>query len=433
MIERYQRPQMASIWTLENQYATWLEVELAVVKTQAQMGLIPQREAEEIINKAKFDVNRISEVEEQVKHDIIAFVTNIEENVGPSARYFHFGLTSSDVLDTSLALRLVRASELIRQDLVSLIDILTKRAKEFADTPTIGRSHGIHAEPTTFGLKLASFLAEFQRNLRRFEAAIEEVKVGKISGPVGNYSSTSLSPQLEEAALQKLDLRPTPISTQVVPRDIHAQYFQVLALIATSAERLAVEVRHLARTEVAEAEEAFSKGQKGSSAMPHKKNPILSENITGLSRVVRSLAQAALDNVVLWHERDISHSSVERLIAPDATILTDFLLHRLSGLVANLFVKPERMLQNLEITGGLYNSQEILLSLCRSGLSRVEAYGLVQDKALTAANGKGDFRELLKSDKAVTSHLKNSEIDSIFKLTRFSRFTHEIFQRLGID
>jgi adenylosuccinate lyase len=424
---------MAAIWTLENQYASWLEVELAVVKTQAEMGLIPKAEAEEIAVKASFDAGRIAEIEAEVKHDVIAFVTNVEENVGPAARYFHFGLTSSDVLDTSLALRLVKASALIRQDLIVLIEVLARRTNEFADTPAIGRSHGVHAEPTTFGLKLASFLAEFQRNLVRFDAAAQGIAVGKIAGPVGNYSSVSLSPSLEKAALQKLGLKPTPVSTQIIPRDIHAEFFQVLALIAASAERLAVEVRHLARTEVGEVEEAFSHTQKGSSAMPHKKNPIMSENVTGLARVIRSFAQAALDDVVLWHERDISHSSVERLIAPDATILIDFLLSRLSAVVANLLVKPERMLKNLEMTGGLYNSQEIMLSLCRSGLSRIEAYSLVQKKALAAANGEGDFRTLLESDKTITSHLKTSQINSIFKLKRFSRYTHEIFKRLGID
>jgi adenylosuccinate lyase len=424
---------MANIWTLENQYATWLEVELAVVKTQAEMGLIPAKEAEEILHNAAFDVERIAQIESEVKHDVIAFVTNIEEKVGPAARYFHFGLTSSDVLDTSLALRLVRASNLIRQGLIVLTEVLARRANEFSSTPTIGRSHGVHAEPISFGLKLASFLAEFQRNLARFDNAVQTISVGKISGPVGNYSSSSLSPALEKAALQKLGLKPTLVSTQIIPRDIHAEYFQVLALIATSAERLAVEIRHLSRTEVGEVEEAFSLNQKGSSAMPHKKNPVFSENIVGLARVVRSLAQVALEDVVLWHERDISHSSAERIIAPDATILVDFLICRLSYLVANMSVNPQRMMENLQITRGLYNSQEVMLSLCRAGLSRVEAYSLVQAKAMAAAKGEGDFRTLLEADPLITAHLKPSQLNSIFKLTRFNRYTHETFKRLGID
>ncbi|MDR2301073.1 MAG: adenylosuccinate lyase [Deltaproteobacteria bacterium] len=432
MIERYQRPAMASIWSLKNQYATWLEVELAVVKTQAEMGLIPVKEADEIIKNAAFDPERIAQIEAQVKHDVIAFVTDVEERVGPAARFFHYGLTSSDVLDTSLSLRLVRASSLIRQDLISLIEALRTRTLEYQDTPTIGRSHGIHAEPTTFGLKLAYFVAEFKRNLKRFDDAVDDISVGQISGPVGNYSSASLSPALEEKALLKLGLKPTSISSQVISRDVHAHYFQVLALIATSVEHLAVEIRLLARTEVAEVEEAFGQGQKGSSAMPHKKNPILSENLTGLARVVRGLAQASLEDVVLWHERDISHSSVERLIAPDATVLVDFMLSRLKGLISGLVVKPEKMLDNLRLTGGLYNSQEILLALCRSGLSRVAAYALVQNKAMAAANGEGDFKTLIQQDPAISERLSAEELESIFNPHRFSRHTSEIFRRVGL-
>jgi adenylosuccinate lyase len=423
---------MASIWSLNGQYESWLEVELAVVRTQAEMGLIPRAEADEIIGKAAFDPARIAEIEAQVKHDVVAFVTDVEERVGPAARFFHYGLTSSDVLDTSLALRLGRASAIIREDLSALIAALSARALEHRDTPVIGRSHGIHAEPTTFGLKLAGFVAEFKRNLRRFEAAADDVAVGQISGPVGNYSSASLSPGLEARALASLGLRPTPISSQVIPRDIHAHYFQALALIATSAERLAVEIRLLARTEVGEVEEAFGKGQKGSSAMPHKKNPVLSENLTGLARVVRGLAQAAMDDVVLWHERDISHSSVERLIAPDATVLVDFMLSRLTGLVSGLVVKPERMLKNLNLTGGLYNSQEILLALCRSGLSRVEAYALVQSKAMAAASGQGDFKALLMADPQIADRLKPGELESIFGPHRFGRHAAGIFKRIGL-
>ncbi|MDR0354459.1 MAG: adenylosuccinate lyase [Deltaproteobacteria bacterium] len=433
MIERYQRPAMAAIWSLASQYEAWLEVELAAVKTQAEMGLIPAAEAEEIVKKAAFDIDRIAEIEAAVKHDVIAFVTSVEEHVGPAARYFHYGLTSSDVLDTSLALRLRRASTIIRQDLVLLLESLRDKAVLFKDCPVIGRSHGIHAEPTTFGLKMAFFYAEFERALRRFDAAAENIAVGQISGPVGNYSASSLSPEMEEKALAKLGLKPTPVSSQIVSRDVHADFFQALALVATCVEHLAVEIRLLARTEVGEVEEAFGRGQKGSSAMPHKKNPILSENLSGLARVVRSLAQAALDDVVLWHERDISHSSAERIIAPDATVLLDFMLARAKGLVDGLVVKPERMQENLSLTKGLYNSQEILLALCRSGLSRVEAYALVQDKAMAAAAGRGDFKTLVAEDKEISGRLKPGELDEIFDGKRFSRHVSEIFKRLNLE
>jgi adenylosuccinate lyase len=397
------------------------------------MGFIPRAEADEIVAKASFDATRIAEIEAEVKHDVIAFVTSVEEKVGPAARYFHYGLTSSDVLDTSLSLRLVRASSLIRQGLTMLIEALANRAVEFKDTPIIGRSHGIHAEPTTFGLKLAFFLAEFKRNLKRFDDAADDIAVGKISGPVGNYSASSLSPALEERALAKLGLKPSLVSSQIISRDIYAHYFQVLALLATSVEHLAVEIRLLSRTEVGEVEEFFGKGQKGSSAMPHKKNPVLSENLTGLARVVKAETQAFLDDVVLWHERDISHSSVERIIAPDVTTLIDFMLNRLTGLISGLAVKPTKMLSNLELTAGLYNSQEILLTLCRSGLSRAKAYALVQAKAMAAASGQGDFKELVEADPAIMDRLGPGGLEPIFSLHRFSRFTTDIFQRLDLS
>ncbi|MDR1657984.1 MAG: adenylosuccinate lyase [Deltaproteobacteria bacterium] len=433
MIDRYQRPAIAAIWTLENQYASWLKVELAVVASQAEAGLIPKEAAEEIAAQATFNSERIAEIEAEVRHDVIAFVTNIEENVGPSARFFHFGLTSSDVLDTSLALRLLEAAKIIRGDLRDLIEAVAKRAREHRDTPIIGRSHGIHAEPTTFGLKLASFAAEFQRDLVRFDQATEDLAVGQISGPVGNYSASSLSPALEEAILKKLGLRPTPVSTQVIARDVHAWFFQALAMIATTCERLTVEIRHLARTEVAEVQEAFGRGQKGSSAMPHKRNPILSENITGLARIIRSLAQTAMDDVVLWHERDISHSSVERIIAPDATVLIDFILARLTSLISGLVVRPDRMLENINLTGGLYHSQEIMLSLCQSGLSRLEAYAAVQKRALEAADGGVDFRQLIESDPIISKRLTKAQLEAIFSGHRFSRWTMDIFKRLNLD
>jgi adenylosuccinate lyase len=421
---------MAQIWTLENQYASWLKVELAVVAAQAELGLIPQAEAQQIQEKARFDVERIAEIEKTVHHDVIAFVTAVEENVGLAARFLHYGLTSSDVLDTSLALRLLAAGRIILADVLALKQALKQRALEFRDTPIIGRSHGIHAEPTTFGLKLASFYAEFDRQENRLLLALEELRFGQISGPVGNYSARSLSPQLEEKALAKLGLKPAPVSSQIIARDSHAYFFQTLALLATSAEKLAVEIRLLARSEVAEVEEPFGRGQKGSSAMPHKKNPILAENIAGLARVVRSQAQVALDNVVLWHERDISHSSAERIIAPEATGLTDFLLRRLTSLVAGLVVKKEVMAKNLTLTQGLYNSQEVLLALCQKGLSRTRAYALVQKQALRSAEGAGDFLALLLADPGVREHLSAEELTAIFEPNRFFRWTETIFERL---
>jgi adenylosuccinate lyase len=420
---------MSSIWTLENQYASWLKVELAVVRAQAELGLIPKEDADTIIEKASFDPNRIAEIEAEVNHDVIAFVTNVEEVVGSSARYFHFGLTSSDVLDTSLALRLLEAFNIIREDLVGFIDVLKIRAKEFQDLPIIGRSHGIHAEPTTLGLKFGSFYSEFVRHLKRLDNVKENILLGQISGPVGNYSAGSLSPALEEKALGYLGLTPTPVSSQIIPRDIHAEFFGVLGLLATSLERLAVEIRHLARTEVSEVSEAFGAKQKGSSSMPHKKNPILSENIGGLARLIRSYASAGLDNIVLWHERDISHSSVERIIAPDATILMDFLLSRATSLVKGLVIYKDKIQRNINLTGGLYNSQEILLSLVKKGLSRVEAYALVQKEALLASEKNLDFKTLILNSPKIRELLKEEEIEEIFKPDRFYKWAGAILDR----
>ncbi|MDR1167239.1 MAG: adenylosuccinate lyase [Deltaproteobacteria bacterium] len=429
MIERYSRPRVAALWTLEKQYASWLQVELAVVRAQADMGLIPAPEAQEILDKASFDPGRILEIEAEVGHDVIAFVTCVEERVGRAARFFHFGLTSSDVLDTALALRLGEAADIILEDLDGLLLALKARAEEFVETPIIGRSHGIHAEPTTLGIKFATFYAEFKRRRESFRSRVSEIRVGKLAGPVGNYSSRSLSPALEAAALASLGLKPTPASSQIVPRDVHAAFFLELSLIATSLERLAVEIRHLSRTEVGEVEEAFGAKQKGSSAMPHKKNPIASENISGLARIIRSLGQAALENVPLWHERDISHSSVERIVAPDATILADYILARATRLVQNLVVKEERLQKNLQMTGGLFNSQEILLALIRKGLSRVEAYALVQKEALSAAAGGPSFRERVLSSKPIREHLSEEEIQLIFLPDRFSLWAPTILAR----
>ncbi|MDR3154900.1 MAG: adenylosuccinate lyase [Deltaproteobacteria bacterium] len=429
MLKRYSRERMASVWTLEAQYASWLKVELAVARAQAELGLIPEGAAAEIAAKAAWSAERTAEIEAEVNHDVVAFVTDVEENVGDSARFLHFGLTSSDVLDTSLALRLTESAGIIREGLEGLLAALRERALEHQETLMIGRSHGIHAEPTTLGVKFASFYSEFARRRAGLDRAAEGLKTGKIAGPVGNYSSRSLSPELEGKALASLGLVPCPVSSQIVPRDIHAAYFQELALLAASVERLAVEVRHLARTEVGEVAEAFGKGQKGSSAMPHKRNPILSENLTGLARMVRAYAGAALEDVVLWHERDISHSSVERTAFPDALILADFMLARAASLARGLVVNRERIARNLAFTGGLYNSQELLLDLCRKGLQRSEAYRLVQREALRAADGEGDFKALVLASPAIRERLSEDEVEEAFRPGRFTRWAKEIIAR----
>jgi len=430
MIPRYQRQVMADLWSLESQYVSWLEVELAVAEAQAELGLIPAETPAAVRAKAVIDVDRIQAIEDEVRHDVIAFVTSIEEQVGPPARYFHYGLTSSDVLDTALALRLLRALDIIASDLEALLQTLKTRALEFQNTLTIGRSHGIHAEPTTFGLKLALFYDEFKRHRTRLAAARLTMAVGQCSGPVGNFSAPGLSPEVEARALAKLGLAPAPVSSQIIQRDRHGEYFGALALLGSSMEKLAVEIRHLARTEVGEVEEPFAKSQKGSSAMPHKKNPVGAENISGLARVLRGHALAALEDIPLWHERDISHSSVERIIAPDATSLADYMLTRLDGLMAGLVVHPERMARNLALTGGLYNSQELLLALCDRGLSRVEAYALIQRNALKAHSEGLDFRGLIKDDPQISAVLKVDEIEAVFKPDRFLASVGAIFARV---
>lgn len=430
MIPRYQRPVMAELWSLESQYKSWLEVELAVAESQVELGLIPEDTPAAVRAKAVIDVDCIEEIEAQVRHDVIAFVTSIEERVGAPARYFHYGLTSSDVLDTALALRLCRALDIISADLDELLEALKERAMEFKNTLTIGRSHGIHAEPTTFGLKLAVYYDEFKRHKVRLKAARKTIAVGQCSGPVGNFSAPGISPEVETRALAKLGLEPAPVSTQIIQRDRHAEYFTSLALLATSMEKLAVEIRHLARTELGEAEEPFGKGQKGSSAMPHKKNPIGAENISGLARVVRANSLAAMEDVPLWHERDISHSSVERIIAPDSTSLVDYMLARLRGLIAGLVVHPERMKRNMEMTGGLYNSQELLLSLCNKGLSRVDAYALVQRNALKAHQEGLDFKTLVLEDSEISKYLTAGEVEEVFKPNRFLGSVEAIFDRV---
>jgi adenylosuccinate lyase len=420
---------MASVWTLENQYASWLKVELAVVAAQSEAGAIPAGDAGEIIEKASFDPARIAAIEAEVNHDVVAFATNVEETVGRPARWFHYGLTSSDVLDTSLSLRLLESAAILREDLVSLVGALLARAEETIELPIMGRSHGIHAEPTTMGLKFASFFSEFARHLKKLDIETESLRVGKISGPVGNFSAASLSPEIEEKALARLSLKPVPVASQIIPRDIHAGFFQFLALVASSVERLAVEVRHLSRTEVGEVSEAFGEKQKGSSAMPHKKNPIVSENLTGLARLVRAYAQAILEDVVLWHERDISHSSVERVAVPDALTALDFMLARAVSLVAGLVIRGDRMRKNMELAGGLHNSQEIMLTLIKKGLTRVEAYALVRKEALSSIDGRGDFKTLVEKSPEIAKLLSPAEIGAVFEPDRFVARAKVILER----
>jgi adenylosuccinate lyase len=428
MIKRYTREAMGAIWTEENKYQTWLQVEVLACEALAKLGEIPQKAASNIRKKACFSVERIEAIEAETKHDVIAFLTNVAEAVGPDARYVHLGLTSSDVLDTSMAMRLRQASNIILKDCDRLMTSLKKKALAHKDTVMIGRSHGIHAEPITFGLKLALWYDEMRRNRRRMEQATETVSVGKLSGAVGTFAN--VSPKVEAYVCRKLGLKPALISTQVVQRDRYAEYFTTLAILASTVEKIAVEIRHLQRTEILEAEEYFSKGQKGSSAMPHKRNPISSENLSGLARLVRSNASAALNNVALWHERDISHSSVERVIIPDSTILVDYMLHRMTDVVRHLVVYPKRMLHNLQLTKGLIFSQQILLALAKRGVSREDAYKMVQKQAMKAWKGNKDFRELLIDDRDVAKHLTRDEIEEIFNLDFQLRHVDTLFARV---
>ncbi len=429
MIPRYSRPRMASLWTEENKFHTWLQVELAALEAMALHGLVPQDALANIRAKARFEVARIEEIEAQTKHDVIAFLTNVAEYVGEDSRYLHYALTSSDILDTANALRLREAANLLLADLDEIMAVLQDRAHEFKHTVCIGRSHGIHAEPTTFGLKFALWYAEMQRNRERLEHARQVVSVGKFSGAVGTFAH--LPPAVEEAACALLNLTPAPLATQVIQRDRYAEYFTTLALIGGTVEKIAVEIRHLQRTEVREAEEFFSAGQKGSSAMPHKRNPILSENLSGLSRVLRGNALAAMENMALWHERDISHSSVERLIAPDSTILLDFMLGRLTGLLKNLLVYPEAMLKNLGLTRGLIFSQRLMLELVRQGLTREQAYLLVQGPAMRVWQDTTlDFPTLIRQDPDIARHLTPQEIDAVFDLREYLQHVDYLFQRI---
>jgi adenylosuccinate lyase len=431
MIPRYSRPEMLEIWKPETRFRIWFEIEAHAAMAMAEFGRIP-REAAEIIwekgSKATFDVARIDEIELTTKHDVLAFLTHLAEIVGPESRFVHQGMTSSDVVDTGLSVQLTRAAGILLSDIASLLKALEKRAREHKYTITIGRSHGIHAEPTTFGIKLAQAHAEFRRNHERLLNARKEVAVCAISGAVGTFAN--VEPRVEAYVAEKLGLKVEPLSTQIIPRDRHAMFFATLGVIASSMERLVTEIRHLQRTEVLEAEEYFSPGQKGSSAMPHKRNPIASENITGLARVVRGMVTPALENVALWHERDISHSSVERMIGPDATVTLDYALARLTGLIENLVIYPENMKRNLELLGGLHNSQRVLLALTQAGMSREEAYAAVQRNAMRVWKHDGKFADLLKADLDVSAKLSASEIDAMFDDFYHLKHVDAIFERV---
>ncbi len=428
MIPRYTLPEMGAIWAEENRFRKWLDVEIAVCEVHAEMGTIPAEVVPIIKERARIDVARIHEIEKAVRHDVIAFITAVAESIGPEGRFVHFGLTSSDVIDTANALLLREAGQLIITRLERLSAILRRRAFEFKDTPMIGRTHGVHAEPTTFGLKLALWYADAQRNVERMRRAVDVVSYGKISGAVGTFAH--LDPEVEERVCARLGLKPAPISTQVIQRDRYAEFLAALAIITACLEKIALEVRHLQRTEVREAQEFFAREQKGSSAMPHKRNPIVSEQICGLARVVRAHLQAALENVALWHERDISHSSVERIVLPDACILTDYLLDRATTLIDTLIIDPERMRQNLDATRGLIFSGALLLELTRRGVTREEAYRLVQRVAMRAWDEQRDFRQLVQADPDIARRLPPEALRDIFDLGRHLRNVDKIFDRV---
>jgi adenylosuccinate lyase len=431
MIPRYSRPDMTAIWSAETRFRIWFEIEAHAADAMAALGILPKAAAKKIWDKgrkATFDIARIEEIERETKHDVIAFLTHLAEIVGPEARFVHSGMTSSDVLDTCFNVQLTRAADILIADVDRLLKALRRRAFEHKKTPTIGRSHGIHAEPTTFGVKLAVAYAEFSRAKTRLAAARKEVATCAISGAVGTFAQ--VDPQVEAHVARAMGLDVEPVSTQIVPRDRHAMYFATLGVIASSVERLAIEIRHLQRTEVLEAEEFFSPGQKGSSAMPHKRNPVLSENLTGLARMVRAYAVPAMENVALWHERDISHSSVERMIGPDATVTLDFALNRLAGVIDKLVIYPKHMRQNLDRLGGLVHSQRVLIALTQKGMAREDAYRLVQRHAMTVWRGKGDFLALLKADPKVRKLLTPKEIEVNFDLGYHFKHVDTIFRRV---
>jgi len=428
MISRYSRKELTQIWSEENKYQIWLNIEIAAAKAMEKYKIIPKGVSSIVKTKAKIKVKRIHEIEAKVKHDVIAFLTSITEQVGINARYLHQGMTSSDVLDTTFNIQLVQSGNILLKDINTILSILKRQAKKYKFTPCIGRSHGIHAEPITFGLKLASFYEEFKRNKRRLLSAIYEISTCAISGSVGTFAN--IDPRIERFVAKKLKLRPEPISTQIIPRDKHAYYFSVLGIVAGSIERIANEIRHLQRTEVYEIQEYFSKNQKGSSAMPHKKNPILSENLTGLARMIRSYVVPALENIALWHERDISHSSVERNIGPDANITLDFALYRLANILNNMVVYPKKMLSNLNITKGLIFSQEVMLELTKSGIPREKAYRIVQKHAKQSFSRNIDLIELIKKDKLINSKISISKMKNIFNYSKHFKYVNYIFRRV---
>jgi len=428
MIARYTGPEMGRLWDLENKYQKWLDVEIAVCEAWAELGEIPRDELKVIRRKASFDIRKIDEIEKVVKHDVIAFLTSVAQSLGPESRFIHKGLTSSDILDTALALLMREASDIIIGDIRDLMGVMKKQAYKYKEIPMIGRSHGVHAEPMTFGLKFALWYEDMKRNLERMEKAKRVISVGKLSGAVGTFSN--IPPAVEEKVCKRLGLKPEAVATQVVQRDRHAEYLLTLALIAASVEKIALEIRHLQRSEVLEAEEPFMAGQKGSSAMPHKRNPIGCENLTGLARLVRSNAMAALENIALWHERDISHSSVERVIIPDSSILADYMLARLRGILDRLQVYPKNMKENMAKSYGLFNSQRVMLALIDKGLSREYAYGVVQNTAMKSWETESQFRTLLLKDKEIRKYLNKKEIENIFDLKYYLKNVNYIFKRV---
>ena len=430
MIARYTRPEMGAIWDEQNKFQIWLDIEILACEAQAQLGLIPADAVKAIRSRAKFDVGRIQEIEREVKHDVIAFLTNVGENVGPESRFIHLGMTSSDVLDTALAVQMKQSAELLIRDLEGLAGVLAERAKEFKYTVMIGRTHGVHAEPITFGLKLAVWYAETLRNVERMRRALETIAVGQISGAVGTYAH--IDPRVERHVCQQLGLKPAPISTQVLQRDRHAEFMSTLAVCGSSLEKFATEIRHLQKTEVLEAEEYFSKGQKGSSAMPHKRNPITCERVAGLARVLRGNAMAAMENVALWHERDISHSSVERVIVPDSCILLDYMAAEFTKIVKDLIVYPDAMTKNLGLTHGLIHSESILLALTGKGMRREDAYRVVQDAAMKVWQEGKEFRALLSQSPDVQKYLSADELNQLFDLEKSVRHVDDIFRNLQL-
>jgi adenylosuccinate lyase len=430
MIERYTRPEMGAIWTEENRFKAWLEVEILACEAWAELGIIPKEDVERIRKNASFDIQRIKEIEEETRHDVVAFTRAVSETLGEERKWVHYGLTSTDVVDTALSYLLKQANEILLRDLENFIQVLKEKAREHKYTVMMGRTHGVHAEPTTFGLKLALWYAEMQRNLERFKQAAETVRVGKISGAVGTYAN--IDPFVEKYVCEKLGLEPAPISTQTLQRDRHAHYMATLALIATSIEKFAVEIRGLQKSETREVEEFFAKGQKGSSAMPHKRNPIGSENMTGMARVIRGYMMTAYENVPLWHERDISHSSAERIILPDATIALNYMLNRFTNIVKNLTVFPENMKRNMDRTLGLIYSQRVLLALIDTGMTREEAYDLVQPKAMEAWEKQVPFRSLIEAEEKITSRLSPEQINDCFDYNYHLKHVDTIFERLGL-